>query len=252
MFRYQPLVASLMLALTLSLYCGAPPANADIILDEFTDSAMVTDSLSNTYIETLDVGPLTARREIRIGHFGTDPYGAFDINISELGKLVASIDRIERTGMITPISAVQFNYYFDPTDVTEGGVNDAILLDFVSLAGDIQPSWLRAYARDNTMPTSSYEIRLSPLGPSDERFTVAMPFALFQTRGGGLGVPDATTLQWLAFDFYFLGHSGDLNWEVQLERIRFGSTTAIPEPSSVLMAVLLPVVCRVASTAIAD
>src|SRR5690606_16576090 len=152
-----------------------PPANADIILDEFTDSAMVTNSLSNTYIETLDVGPLVARREIRIGSSGTDPYGAFDINISEPGKMVASIDRIERTDTLTPISAVQFNYEFNPTDVAEGGVNDAILFDFASLAGEVQPLFLRAIVRDNTSQGVSYEFRRMSLLPSSSPFTLAAP-----------------------------------------------------------------------------
>ena len=136
MIHSQFLPPRITLLFTLGLCCATDSASADIILDEFTDSAMVTNSLSNTYIETLDVGPLMARREIRIGSSGSDPYGTFDINISEPGRMAASIDRIEKTISGTPVSAVQFNYHFDPVDVTEDGINDAILLDFASLTGD--------------------------------------------------------------------------------------------------------------------
>ena len=247
MIRYHLLSTSILWALTLGLGCITDSASADIILDEFTDSAMVTNSLSNTYIETLDVGPLGARREIRIGSVGSDPYGTLDINITEPGQMAASIDRIETTASGTPVSAVQFNYYFDqPTDVTEGGVNDAILFDFVSLTGDIQPSWLRATLQENTRPSWSYAAYLSPLVPQDSYFTLVAPVEAFARRDGVPATPDFTTLRSISFDFYFLGHSGELDWEARLERIRFGPTDsiAVPEPGSGLIVVLALLVWR--------
>jgi hypothetical protein len=61
-----------------------------------------------------------------------------------------------------------------------------------------------------------------------------MPFDAFTFRGGASGLPDPTTLKEINFDFYFLGHEGELNWSVQIERIRFGSSSVIPEPSCIL------------------
>lgn len=210
-------------------------ASAEIILDEFISSARVeSPAMRNNFVESSNVGDLDANRQIRITSNNMRPYGHIDIGLASPGVMALEITEIERIPLpinITAISGVQFDYFFEPTDVTEGGVNDAILFDFVELSGDVQPSFLRAIVRDNTDLTSRYEIRLESLTPSSNSFTLAAPFDGYTQRGGTPGLPDATTLQEIRFEFFFLGHEGELNWSAQLERIRFGSTQ-VPEPAA--------------------
>lgn len=107
---------------------GMHSACAEIVLDEFTEPAGIIEApaMENLFVETLDIGLLGARRRIRIASSATDPVGSLDIDISISGVLSAHIDEIQRTSTGLPTSAVQFDYYFDPTDVTEGGKNDSI------------------------------------------------------------------------------------------------------------------------------
>jgi len=119
--------------------CCAPCcALADIVLDEFIDAAMATSpAMENNFVETINVGDLSSQRRIRIAGSAVDPIGQFDINVSSAGRMTIQIDEIRRTSAGLPLSAPQFNYYFNPTDVTEDGKNDAILFDFVELVGDV-------------------------------------------------------------------------------------------------------------------
>jgi len=215
--------------------CCAPCcALADIVLDEFIDAAMATSpAMENNFVETINVGDLSSQRRIRIAGSAVDPIGQFDINVSSAGRMTIQIDEIRRTSAGLPLSAPQFNYYFNPTDVTEDGKNDAILFDFVELVGDVQPTFLRAIVADNTHLTSSFEIRLEPLVANPFHHTLTARFDEFTFRGGSPGLPDPTTLKQINFDFFFLGHHGELNWSARLERIRFG--VAVPEPSGILL-----------------
>src|SRR3990172_4169090 len=227
---------TLLQTLLLTSVCSVAPccAPAEIILDEFDDSAMVVSpAMENIFVDTLDVGDFSARREIRIASSATDPVGSFDINLSSSGRMSIQFEEIQRTSAGLPLSAPQFNYYFEPTDATEGGRNNAILFDFVELLGDFQPTYLGATVRDDTNLRESYHIDLFPLEPSNHPFSLAAPFDAFTIRGGAPGLPDPTTLKEIRFDFFFLGHYGELNWSARLERIRFGST--VPEPNGLLL-----------------
>lgn len=207
-------------------------AIADITLDDFVDSARIQSPvMENVRVATLSVGQLNAEREVEIASAGTAPMGRFDISQNSPGWMSVQIDNISRTDMLTPLTAVPLRYEFQPSNVTQGVRNDAILFDFVELLGSIQPSYLRAIVWDNTDVTESYEIRLFPLQEFTERKTLVAPFRGFTQRGGSPGTPDPTTLKRIHFDFYFLGHFGELNWSARLDQIRFGSSL-VPEPAT--------------------
>jgi hypothetical protein len=217
------------------LFCSALAAPrfalADIILDEFTDSATARIVRgSGGFVETLNVGEVNARREIRLVGGGTEVVGRFDISVSSSNQMDVQIKEIIRRISGLPLSAVQFNYYFEPTDVTEGGKNDALLFDFAELTGAIQPSYLRAIVLDDTHLQRSFLIELSPLIANGSSHTLVAPFSKFTVRSGAPGLPDPTTLKTIFFDFFFLGHEGEVNWGARLERIRFGSS--VPEPAT--------------------
>lgn len=236
-------LSRLLAALTVAVTALLAPSQvaADIILDEFTDSAMVEiPRMEDVFVETPNVGDLNARREIAIVSSG-NPIGKFDINVTSPGQMTVEIDEIVPSPTSNlPLTPVHFNYMFDhPTDVTEGGRNDAIMFDFVELVGDIQPTFLRAWVFHDTNPRDSFIIELRPLVENRSPHTLVAPFAEFTVRGGAPGTPDPTALNMIYFDFFFLGHTGELNWGAQLERVRFGPT-AVPEPESLLLALAIP------------
>lgn len=202
--------------------------HAEIILDDFTDPASVTSPLmEDIFVETLNVGDLDAQRRIRIGASGaSDPYGTMDVSTTLPGKLTATIDRIVQTNSLTPVTSIQFRYLLSPSDLTQGGNNDAILVDVMRLTGSVQPTFFRAFA---FTVSNAYELELPPLVPSTDPQTLAFPFEDFRTRGGVPGL-DPLAVREIQFGFSFIGHSGILNWCVQIDRIRFGSTV-VPEPS---------------------
>jgi hypothetical protein len=219
-------------------------AVAELILDEFTDPVAVTSpAMANTWFETMNVGDVEALRRIRIASSSSDPIGTLDIGVTSLGQMTAQIDEIQRANTLTPISAVQFSYAFEPNDHTQAGRNDAILLDFVSLGGNIQPTFLRALVYTRHATNTLYQLSMMP-EPTSSAQTVVFPFESFRTRDGKPGL-DPATIWDIDFDFFFLGHVGELNWSARLERIRFGSTV-VPESSTFVGFLWLPQMLAVA------
>jgi hypothetical protein len=219
-----------MVVASLALVSG--PAVAELILDEFTDPVTLTSpAMANTWFETMGVGDVDARRQIRIGYGQAEVTGRFDTDLSWAGQMTAHIEEIQTWDQHFPISWVQFSYFFEPNDLTQAGRNDAILMDFVSLSGNIQPTFLRAFVYTRHATNPLYELRLMPEANASPQ-TVAFPFKSFRTRDGKPGLDPATA--WIIdFDFFFLGHFGELNWSARLERIRFGSTV-VPESSTLV------------------
>ncbi len=225
---------------TLAFGFSAHPVYAEFILDDFDDSAeVVSPEMENVPFVSSDVGTLNATRTIEIAGAGVDPTARLDTNISSLSAMWAELTELNRTDQLTPLLAFQFNYEFTPTDVSQGGVNDAIFFDFRSISGTESPTFLRVITRDNTFLTLSFESRIYDPPINTGTFTAVMPFSSFTLRGGTPGLPDFTTFKRMDFDFFFLGPSNDIQWSAELERIRFGR---IPEPlSSTLF--LVGVVC---------
>jgi hypothetical protein len=134
-----------------------------------------------------------------------------------------------------------FRYEFSPTNVTDAGMNNALILDFSSLTGTEPPYFLDAFVTSQTQPNEIFESRLAPipisLGPS----TIALSFSSFHLRASSIGAADFTALRSASFRVYFLAPSDDVHWTMQLDRVRFGS---VPEPSTVslivVIAMLLP------------
>jgi hypothetical protein len=130
-----------------------------------------------------------------------------------------------RNALSRPIVSLQFEYFFEPTDLTEGGKNDTIFLDFLSLESELPPSELRVL-----IGIHFYSLR--PVAQSDEMFTVALPFAGFVPRGGGTSLPDFTQATGIEFSLrvseFAGGGPNPLNSRMHLDRIRVGRV--VPEP----------------------
>jgi hypothetical protein len=208
----------------------ASAAFADIILDDFTDSAVGEVRRFADFVETLNVGELNSRREIRTR--GSDVTGSLDVNVASPGQMTMAISEVQQESSGFPSTYVSFDYYFAaPMDVTEGGMNDAILFDFAELVGDVQPRYLEAFAIDNTHVGDAFLIRLSPIVANASPHTLIAPFDQFTFRAPG--DPDPTTLREVRFNFFF-SQMGQLNWSARLERIRFGPSI-VPEPTTTLL-----------------
>jgi len=191
--------------------------------------------MENVPVVTNGVGVLNATRTIEIAGAGVDPVARFDTNISSPSTMQADLTELNRTDLLTPLLAFQFNYEFTATDVSQGAINDAILFDFRTINGTESPTFLRVIATDNTFLTKRFEARIYDLPIDTGSFTAVMPFSSFTIRGGSPGLPDFTTFKRMDFDFFFLGPNNDIQWSAQLERIRFGR---VPAPSALTLGIL--------------
>jgi hypothetical protein len=202
---------------------------AEIILDDFDQSVLSTSPPSDEWAVTQDVGQLHATRQVQIAALAGLPDGQIDSNITRASALSASISHLNpQYSGDRPIVSVEFEYSFDTVDITEGGINDALFLDFLRLESEAPPSLLLVlvndYAHlDNTVPTNSVP------------FTVVVPFVEFTRRGGGGDLPNFTGARGIEFEIRASNLTGGgpdpLNFLMQLDRIRVGRI--IPEPSSV-------------------
>lgn len=224
--------------LAAGMFLLADVARAEIIIDDFVNPAEVAETSSGAsplYAITERVGDLLATREMGILTLLTNPIASFDSDISVPSKLSAKLDghTIERPPQTTIISFVNA-YSFSPRDLTEGGTNDAMLFDFQSHAGTEQPNLFRVIA---SAPSSSgtstdiYVAHASDFQFSVDPFTIVIPFSRFTLRDGTPNTPDFSRLTRLNVNFYFLRPSENIEWSIEIDRIRIGRTP-IPEPSS--------------------
>ncbi|MEQ8836933.1 MAG: hypothetical protein RID07_09025, partial [Lacipirellulaceae bacterium] len=206
---------------------------AAFILDDFDDPAeVVSPEMENEPVVTNLTGPIPTTRTIEIAGGGVNPVASFDVGVTQSSVMSASLTELNRTDMLTPLVAFQFNYDLPPADISEQGVNNAILFDFLSIDATESPSYLRVILREDTHQSFSYEQRILDIPLNSGEFTAVMPFENFTFRGGSPGTPDLMTVTRLEFDFFFLGPSENVAWSAQIDRIRFGR---IPEPRSVVI-----------------
>jgi hypothetical protein len=228
-------------------------ATAEIVVDDFTQAAEVVE-VSNGFeqhpVETEHVGDLDATREMLFTASQTIPSDwSFDANVSSLSMLAAGLVGHTRTSTNSAIITYPVRYIFSPADLTEGGVNNAILFDFDSHEGTEAPEFFRVAAISPSPSGMSEEIFAAfnfDFNLSDSAFTTIVPFSAFTSRGGTIPAPDFSSraVTSLVIDFFFRNPSEELQWLVELDRIRIGRV-AIPEPRTVWPAVIsvLSLVC---------
>lgn len=209
------------LAATLATLFAVVPVYGDILLDELQRSASVESPLmSGNFVDTQDVGELDAQRLIRILGSTTDPVGTLDIGGRTRSVLTADLVTVNPRDRAS--IGFQSWYDFDTTDLSEGGQNDAILIDFIRTRTNGTPLSTRAFiGRANaTVETPS----------SDEPFTLAIPFAAI-----GADFSQVSSLNF-TFSTPELGGGADFDLFVEIDRIRIGQI--IPEPTGLCMLVI--------------
>lgn len=232
----------------IAAFLTTAPLEAEIVLDDFTQpSSTSSPAQLSEVVESTDIGPLLATRELRIAATASgerSPRATLDI---AGGVMQADLDFRGATMAGNPaLFAFQFNYAFTPTDVSEGGMNDAILIDFNFTRGNQSPSSLGLIVFDDTNTGDSYFVELIDLPLLNKPFTAILPFDEFTTRGGSPGLPDFTTLDVMRFDFFYnLPRVPESMWEAEITQIRFGRI--VPEPATWLIGgliSLLLLICR--------
>jgi hypothetical protein len=218
MFKQKLIVAAIVVS-------AAVPARAEFVVDDFDDSAALQlPQMKFDTAVTTDVGSFAARRNLDVST-GAQPVGVF------AADSVVDSALISRLGPITPESVngrsinLTFGYTFDFVDAIEGGVNDAILLDFRSFRKGNVFAVLDVFAADDV--TGRHNVAGTPLPNTADPFTVAIPFAAF-TRGAS--VLHVDQLRGLSFRMRLTAPAGvnQLDFEMALDRVRISK---VPEPT---------------------
>ncbi len=202
------------LAATLVTLCSAIPATGEIILDEFlVDASTESPLMANDFVDSQDVGELDAFRQIRILGSTTDPAGTLDIDGATNSVLTADL----ATTSPRDSASIGFQswYDLDSVDLSEGGQNDAILIDFLST---------RTNGTQLTTRTFIGRANASVATPiSDQPFTLAIPFVEI-----GANFSNVSSLNF-TFSTPEPGGGADFELFVEIDRIRIGRM--IPEPA---------------------
>lgn len=215
---------------------AAPPVRAEIVLDDFTETA-VTNSpgMFQEIVTTTSVGELNATRRIQISASTISlylPVASFDVNSSVPGSMTADIADVGgRVDNSSPSFAFNFDYDVGVADLTQGGVNNAFLLDFARFAGTEPPDSIGLLLRDGQRGITFFSeiLDFSSFESASGAFTAAIPFDSFTVRDGSPGLPNFTEIRTLSFDFWFFVPARDMQWSAELTAIRVGAIP-VPEP----------------------
>jgi hypothetical protein len=217
------------------LFFGMPAAHAGFILDDFNDPGQVTSpDVINEFVNETGVGPFNATRGLRVNGFGADPIATFDSNVTAASILTGEFDGLVPESIVG-VFALGFSTLYtldEPIDFTEGGSNDAILIDVSSFKGPGIPSFLRVSVIDGNgqvfqAARNGFNLR------SDDPYTAEFPFEVFGSRGGGgIGQADFTSIDWFGVTVNVSSGFSDPNqqWSVEFDRFRVGN--AVPEPAA--------------------
>jgi hypothetical protein len=215
-------------------------ARAEIVVDDFDEPDQVFE-VSNGFeqhpVTTEHIGDLDASRKLLVTASQTIPDGwSFDTGVHATSTLSAAIHGHSRTSTNSAVITFPVSYTFLPVDMTENGANTTLLFDFVSQDGTERPLLFRVSVSALSASGTSHDVYTSfvnDLKLSTTPFTTVVPFSTFSTRGGGPPAPDFSTFRpsVLSIDFFFLNPVENIQWSMELDRIRIGNFP-IPEPSS--------------------
>jgi hypothetical protein len=167
-----------------------------------------------------------------------------DADVTSSSMLTAQISRLNPIPFGETLVSVQSNYEFSPVDLSQGGLNNAFVFDFVRLTSEMAPSLFSILIRD---AKEFFLYSVSPFVLKHDPFTVVVPFDRFTFRDGQPGMPDYTTVESVSVSIRVSEIAGGgpdpLNFFMQLDRIR---VERIPEQESFALFVggLVAIVCR--------
>lgn len=216
---------------------------AEIVIDDFVDAVEIAlPQEKDVWKFTNPAGDLGANRSVRVRASRTEPNGLFDIDISNESALTVLMPSTDHT-IIEPTLALNLVYDFEmPVELTQGGLNDAVILKFDRLTADIelpeiQVSATQLYFVGSIGSTSRYTSTYSPAPQNTGPFSLVFPFESFRPDRGGSppkgfdfsAVVRLDVLLTLALIDPNLPEQ--LDFEMRLNSVRVGQI--IPEPSAI-------------------
>jgi hypothetical protein len=244
------IAASALVVFSLGL---CPTATAIIVIDDFDDPVLIEDV--DGFDESMGIGDLGALRFTAFaGSRLRESSGRLDIATESPGISTATLFSAGTDPGNGNVSAA-FHYLYGPffgisgttVDFTEGGRNDAVIVDVLSITGETIPRLAAArMISDNGTPLN--DNILFNFEPSTEPFRLVFRFEDFRPRGGLMGVPPLDLTRILGVDVIFASHFVETTgqteeWEVKLDRIWIGPATAVPEPASILLVLVVAACC---------
>jgi hypothetical protein len=231
--RAAPRFTSLVIAAT-ALWLISSPASAEFILDDFVDPVSISlPDERNILFETDNVGPLSALRLMRGSAFDARPVGGLDANISTPSVWTTTIGHLNPVSSTAhPHADIKSAHFFEATDFTENGTNNAFFLDFLTLESQLPPPFLHVIVKD-VRTSDPYISRFWEVPLSSEPFTLVVPFETFQPQySSAFPRPDFRTIRRVEFGITAVSIHSDapepLNFRVELDAIRVG-THPVPE-----------------------
>lgn len=209
-------------------------ADAEIILDDFDEAfeIILPEGANRPHIVQQGVGPLGAKRWSGIVAITSRPTGRVDAELLRPSFLNIEIDRLNPTieGSLANIG-LNLLYEFDEIDVTQGGINDRVAIDFAFLRSAVPLSQIRVSLRDLNEPEIFPRgIGLYDIPVNDQPFTIEFPLVAFYRLGAVRREIDFQRVIGLSLHISpnrFIDLDA-INLSAAVERIRF--THAVPEP----------------------
>jgi hypothetical protein len=201
-------------------------AAAELIIDDFDVQfqAPLPDSVNQGYVVQHRVGALTADRTWYISASSSSPTGQIDSDISRSSSLNIQIDRFHTTPGSAASVDLGIDYSFVPTDITAGGVNDRIVLDFAFLQSAAPLA--RVYLFINGRGVGHGGALLN-IPTSSTPFSIEFPFDATK-----FDAAHASDVLVNISPAYFSGPD-QINFSAAIDRIRI--TSAVPEPDGLLL-----------------
>lgn len=220
---------------TIGALLSLTDARAEIILDGFDEAfEIVLPEMEGDFITQFSVGALEAERRSQVSaSSGSEPTGRADANLTQPSVLNFALNRLNPhpVGGL-PVVALSLSYYFEEVDITQGGINDRVSIDFASVASARPLARIDVFVQDASQPGISYVSQLFDIPSQDEPFSLQFPLDSFSVRGGGGGRIDFQRVYWTLVTTYPVYFSGpnEINFSTAVDSIRFTST--VPEPRS--------------------
>jgi hypothetical protein len=214
-------------------------ARAEIVLDDFDVPFQLSfpqDTGSAHAVHQSGIGLLAASRTSQlVVPFTVAPTGSADANLSRPSFMTFRIDDLNHTGDPVYVE-LEMLYAMSAANVSQGGANDRVILDFSSLQSAIG-SVAKIDVSFKNASQIIYNSELSGIPPHTSAFTLEFPFSSFATRGGVADPSEFTHLNNLSVDIYPIRTDGfaytgpdSIFFSTALDRIRFGAS--VPEPTT--------------------
>jgi hypothetical protein len=234
-FRVSWIAPATILAASFFTFSGQAPA--EIIIDDFDDPFEIAlpPTSADTRVVQSNIGPLGVERHSSLVSILARPAGRLDATISVASGLTFAVDQLNRSGSRAPVVSLNLSYYFPEIDITQGGVNDRVLVDFVQLQSTLPLARVSAFMHD---PQTNFASQQFGIVSSGGRFTLAFPFDEFTERGGGNSQLDVTRIHslYVSFTPVYFADVEQFSSLLVVDRIRFASE--VPEPRAIVLSAL--------------